>query len=1076
MEAFEKGVGMRKFRVSKFVAGLVLSLGLVIALARAPAEPRITSVAIDGTNLVVKVSAPVGVRKVTVETRSRLEASSWAPKAVKRFEAALTAAQELTFTFPRADRLEVLRVRGDTTDALPASFFAGTNQFGGPQGTASSPNVVTFDGNAGPGAPPMDSREGEGRSVVESDIWKITGDTLYFFNNLRGLQIIDIANPAAPTVKTTFSVPASGEQMYVLDSGHAVLLTRNWCGSNGNDESRVLIVDGAAAVPSLAAEATVPGWIVESRMVGTALYVVSQSYWQWTGSGGTSWVPRTFLTSIDLANPAAPVRRSSQALNGYSHAVYATDRFLISVTGDYSNGGADLQLVDISSPNGEFTTLSTFKVAGSVQDKFKMNIDGDVLTVISLNWRDAARWVTTLENFSLTNPRTPVKVGSLKLAEGEQLFATRFDGKRAYIVTYLRIDPLWIVDLSNPASPKIAGELHVPGWSTYLQPMGDRVLALGIDDTNGWRVAVSLFDVSNTAAPKLLSKVALGENHSWSEANYNEKALTVLPEAGLVLVPFQGYAYNGSASQVQLIDLAQDTLTKRGMISDHLYPRRATLHRSHIVSISGREFISYDAANRDQPALKARLDLAWPVNKVLLKGEYLIELETANYGYGYYYRGYGGGSQGQAVIRVARADQPEVVVSSVTLTNPLPIAGAELRDNKLYIAQTPGFNYYPVFITHDENGQPIETNEPPSLHMSIWDASNLPTLTKLSETPAEVGQGFGSSLQALWPKPDLLVWSGGSQMYNWWWWGAVDVAVGAPMMADVAFGMPWWGGSAGGRFAAFDVANGANPIFKSHTDLTTNGGWNYSKAIVANGLVYLSSQKTEAIPVDPPPPPVTAPTTDPTAPPTPGWGSGTNQIFKFVTKHFLHVIDYADAASPVVRKPVNIPGMLQGASHEGGVIYTVGMHFNAEGATDGGEWLDASAYDGVAAYLVDSLSLTNWPRPITLNGADIFIGRSTSLERWQLSAEGMLERLSAIDTKGPVYETKFFGDLAAVTSNSKILLYDASDRAVFRLIGEAMINCHGAELQNADGALGRGLWIPQNEYGVLKVPATSPAN
>ena len=1070
---------MIKFRVSKFVAGLVLSLGLVVALARVPAVPKITSIAIDGTNLVVKVSAPVGIRKVTVETRSRLDASSWAPKAVKRFEAALTAAQELTFTFPRADRLEVLRVRSDTTDALPASFFQGTNQFGGPQGTTASPNVMTFDGSAGPGAPPADSRTEQNRSVVESDIWKITGDTLYFFNNLRGLQIINIENPSEPTVKTTFSVPASGEQMYVLESGHAVLLTRNWCGSSGLDESRVLIVDGAAAVPSLAAEATVPGWIVESRMVGSALYVVSQSYWQWTGSGGTSWVPRTFLTSIDLANPSAPVRRSSQALNGYSHAVYATDRFLISVTGSYDNGGADLQLVDISSPNGEFTTLSTFKVAGSVTDKFKMNIDGDVLTVISLAWRETTRWVTTLENFSLTNPRTPVKVGSLKLAEGEQLFATRFDGKRAYIVTYLRIDPLWIVDLSNPASPKIAGELHVPGWSTYLQPMGDRVLALGIDDTNGWRVAVSLFDVSNTAAPKLLSKVALGENHSWSEANYNEKALTVLPDAGLVLVPFQGYLYNGGSSQVQLIDLAQDTLTKRGMISDHLYPRRATLHRSHIVSISGREFISYDAANRDQPALKARLDLAWPVNKVLLSGDYLIELETANNGYGYYYyRGYGGGSQGQAVIRVARADQPEVVVSSVTLTNPLPIAGAELRDNKLYIAQAQGWNFYPVFITHDANGQPIETNEPPSLHMSIWDVSNLPTLTRLSETAGEVGQGFSSSLQALWPKPNLLVWSGGSQI-NMWWWGDVvmaDVAIGAPMSMDLRWGgMPWWGGSAGGRFAAFDVANAANPIFKSHTDLTTNGGWNYSKAIVAGGLVYLSSQKTEAIPVDPPPPVAAPDPTVDTNKPS-GWGSGTNQIFKFVTKHFLHAIDYADAANPVVRKPVNIPGMLQGASHEGGVIYTLGMHFNAEGSTDGGEWLDASAYDGVAAYLVDSLSLTNWPRPITINGADIFVGRSSSLERWQLSAEGMLERLSTTDTKGPVYETKFFGDLAAVTSNSKILLYDATDRGAFRPVGEAMINCHGADLQNADGALGRGVWIPQNEYGVLKVPATSPTN
>lgn len=668
---------MRIFRIRWFVSALLLACTLVISFAEVSGEPKITSVSIQGTNIVVKVSAPAGLRKVTVETRSRLEATAWAPKAVQRFESATTADQELTFTFPRSDRLEVLRVRADATEALPAQFFKGTNQFAGPQSSSGLPPATGVTDGA-PNSPAPDS---ENRSVVESDIWKISGDTLYFFNNLRGLQIIEVANPAAPTIKGTFSVPASGEQMYVLPSGHAVLLTRNWCNSNGNDESKVLIVDGAAATPSLSAEAPVPGWIVESRMVGNALYVVSQSYYQRTVEGGTTWEPRTFLTSIDLTNPAAPVRRSSQALAGYSSTIYATDRYLVSATWSSIYNESSLQLVDISSPTGEFAFLSTIKVAGSIVDKFKLNIDGDLLTAISHRWDSNTRWITTLENFSLVNPRAPVKVGSLRLAEGEQLHATRFDGKRAYIVTYFRIDPLWIVDLTDAAHPKIAGELHVPGWSTYLHPLGDRVLALGIDDTNSWRVAVSLFDVSNSAEPKLVSKVALGENSSWSEANYDEKAMTVLSGAGLVLVPYQGYTQNGAASHVQLIDLGRDSLTKRGQISDQLYPRRATLHREHIVSISGREFISYDAANRDQPALKARLDLAWPVNKVILSGDYLIELETANNGYWWY------GAQSAPVIRIARADAPQTILSSVTLTNPMSIAGAELRDNKLYVAQ-----------------------------------------------------------------------------------------------------------------------------------------------------------------------------------------------------------------------------------------------------------------------------------------------------------------------------------------------------------------------------------------------------
>jgi uncharacterized secreted protein with C-terminal beta-propeller domain len=59
----------------------------------------------------------------------------------------------------------------------------------------------------------------------------------------------------------------------------------------------------------------------------------------------------------------------------------------------------------------------------------------------------------------------------------------------------------------------------VPGWSTYIQPLGDRLLSIGIDNVEGWRVSVSLFDVADPAKPGLLSRVPIGTNHSWSEAN-----------------------------------------------------------------------------------------------------------------------------------------------------------------------------------------------------------------------------------------------------------------------------------------------------------------------------------------------------------------------------------------------------------------------------------------------------------------------------------------------------------------------------------------------------------------------------
>src|SRR5207342_717245 len=106
--------------------------------------------------------------------------------------------------------------------------------------------------------------------------------------------------------------------------------------------------------------------------------------------------------------------------------------------------------------------------------KFKMNVNQDIFTVISENWKEVL--VTKLENFSLADPTDPKSLGALELGRREQLHATRFDGNRVYIVTFFRVDPLFIVDLSDPTNPHIAGELKVPGCSTYIQPLSGHKL------------------------------------------------------------------------------------------------------------------------------------------------------------------------------------------------------------------------------------------------------------------------------------------------------------------------------------------------------------------------------------------------------------------------------------------------------------------------------------------------------------------------------------------------------------------------------------------------------------------------
>src|SRR5712671_5009953 len=251
------------------------ALGLFIAgafptSASPEDQPVITSIRLEGTNVVITARVPDGIHRVTLECRRRLEAGSWEPRAVMRLGG---SGGELTFKIPKAATLEVVRVRADDREPLPPSFYSGTNSFGG--------QLVSAGGlGAAFGAAPTDSKGadpaagGSSRDVVESDIWNLSGDTLYFFNQYRGLQVIDVSVPDSAKLTGVLPLPAAGEQMYLLDGSHVVLLARDGCGWWGGDsESRVLIADVSGGAPKVAASLPIKGNIQESRLVGTALYV-----------------------------------------------------------------------------------------------------------------------------------------------------------------------------------------------------------------------------------------------------------------------------------------------------------------------------------------------------------------------------------------------------------------------------------------------------------------------------------------------------------------------------------------------------------------------------------------------------------------------------------------------------------------------------------------------------------------------------------------------------------------------------------------------------------------------------------
>jgi hypothetical protein len=347
-------------------------------------------------------------------------------------------------------------------------------------------------------------------------------------------------------------------------------------------------------------------------------------------------------------------------------------------------------------------------------------------------------------------------------------------------------------------------------------------------------------------------------------------------------------------------------------------------------------------------------------------------------------------------------------------------------------------------------------------------------------------------LQAVWPRSDLLVWVGGG--LNFWWWldGPLTPAIGAAIIA------PWppFRGGSGGHLIAFDVSDSTTPQFTSEVDLGTNSWWSFSKAFTADGLVYLSHQTSEFLPWVIPfsPTPVVAGAAvgdgvvavgDPVVAQMPA-GS-------WVSRAYLDVVDYADARQPLVREAVNIPGTLSGISHRGAVLYSVGTHFMTNGPSDWTEFLDASAYDGVSAHLIDSLSLPNaWPRPLLVTGTNIFIGRSGYtngwwavspngvadvgphyLESWFLSMSGRLMQSGRMRLASPANALADFDALLATQeTDNTVVLFDASNGAALRQVGQAQpAGCLWFDLNHADGQLGNGLWVPLGVYGAAKIAA-----
>ncbi len=343
-----------------------------------------------------------------------------------------------------------------------------------------------------------------------------------------------------------------------------------------------------------------------------------------------------FVTSINITDPAQAFAVETERFGGSALDIHVSAQAMYILGDDPNLSGVTLvTYVDISDPAGDIVPRDQFRVPGIVQNRFFADEWEGAFRIIT-EARDDRTWTTEVEiyTYDVTDPDNIVRLGDANVISGESLRAVRFDGDRGYAVTFLQIDPLFILDLSDPEDPAVTGELEVPGFSTHLVPLDDQLVGVGFDNTNGVRPAVALYDVSDPAAPTQLARIIVGEEGSYgtmTEATVDEKALKVLQDAGLILLPFSSYDQEAGeyVDYLQIIGLGADSLSERGVIDHRGLVRRAGLLDESLWILSDLAFQTVDIADLDAPVSLARVDIT--SEQELLDGGLLNCVDSARW-------------------------------------------------------------------------------------------------------------------------------------------------------------------------------------------------------------------------------------------------------------------------------------------------------------------------------------------------------------------------------------------------------------------------------------------------------------
>ncbi len=436
----------------------------------------------------------------------------------------------------------------------------------------------------------VDSKELKIISIIEIKEDKKTFNPKELFINKDKLIVLGNYYEYEEVIRRDEEITSDTAYEESLIENAKVAPHRDYAGITSTNSAKAIVYDiSNRSEPKIIREVGLDGNYINSRMIGDNVYFISRkSAYYYNGMKDEELLPRIqdsklqeksrtiacteiayfrgtddnsymLVGSFNINNNE---EMSVESFFGASQEVYASEKNLYLAQTVYDdNWNANTTIYRFALINSQIVLEAKGEVEGYLNNQFSMDeYEGNLRLATTYTISEGKEGVvddadeiavTNLSEAMVSN-RLYVLDEDLKeigriddLAKDEKIYSVRFIGKMGYIVTFEQIDPLFVIDLSNPKKPQVKGELKIPGYSSYLHPYDENhIIGIGYNTkSNGHggvtndNMKMTMFDVSNVKNPKEMFSIDIGTKYVHSEILYNHKSLFYKKSENLIGFP-----------------------------------------------------------------------------------------------------------------------------------------------------------------------------------------------------------------------------------------------------------------------------------------------------------------------------------------------------------------------------------------------------------------------------------------------------------------------------------------------------------------------------------------------------------